>query len=76
MSPPFSGRERLAGSRLLLEAGQTGGVLHIHQGSLEEEAKLALEVIGLQEQEALERFYAGSPWTTSKRRTETKRRAS
>jgi hypothetical protein len=32
-------------------------VLHIHQGSLEEEAKLALEAIGLQEQKALEQFY-------------------
>ncbi len=46
-----------SGLLLLLEEGQTGGVLHLHQGSLEEEAKLALEAIGLQERKALEQFY-------------------
>jgi len=33
-------------------------VLHIYQGSLEEQVKLALEAIGLQERRALEQFYA------------------
>jgi hypothetical protein len=33
-------------------------VLHIYQGSLEEQVKLALQAIGLQERRALEQFYA------------------